>query len=713
MKSTTDPASMDRSERQRVARAYPHPKRRQSESESQHNLTFDTTVSLAAATIEPTVGSLPSVNAATPDFMQLDFFDPPKTNGLDCEQDSMDWFSVDLDVGFWPPTLDLQAENQFLQDICSAVPPVSNAYQDVPYTSTCTAPTAGSDIADLLKNTHAPVLDKDAVDVRQYVPTSIEVDAPLSFPNIETSSLRQAGLEDFAHVDALSADKLDAVHQLLNDVQTKPHYPLFDNINMPPPAILNAWVQLYFEYFHPTFPVLHKATFASPETQPLLILTVAAIGAQFSNLSNSLACARSLTELVRRISSRECEFQNKHGRTVWMTQVVMLNALARSYSGEKRALEVSEILQAVPVALARRKGLLDDVLTHERMSQLQAPLHQTWRLWIMEEERRRTGFAVWLVDSAFRSNFNLTTVMDARELRNSLPQAEQRWSANSAQSWASYPPGLGSGRTQYLAQVIDNDEYISTWLKTGTLGKFVLLQDLMDRVRPTRSNSQALSAPSSEGAHAEQVLKDILLLLQQEQDTPVEDLRALTAQQATCLAALMTSSGPTMDLTTVALNQIYNRTTNQELSRIAQAWREAPCQGREAVAHAAHLFELIRNNHTTHFSMPSYLLNAVLVLWSYSFLFENPEVTDFAIEQDLQTSVALGTTTVGSLQVQQWISDARGRVKLPSIASLLSRQGRRKLLEHAMVVMGSLKSWGISKSYLQLLKRLQASEIIS
>jgi hypothetical protein len=144
-----------------------------------------------------------------------------------------------------------------------------------------------------------------------------------------------------------------------------------------------------------------------------------------------------------------------------MTQVILLNSIAMSHSGERRALEVAEILQAVPVALARRKGLLEDVLPHARISQLQIPLEQTWRLWAMDEERRRTGFGVWvssagllksrqdtngerqLNDSTFRSGFNLTSVMNSSELRNSLPQIDQRWEANRAQSWVSYPPGLG------------------------------------------------------------------------------------------------------------------------------------------------------------------------------------------------------------------------------------------------------------------------------
>lgn len=81
---------------------------------------------------------------------------------------------------------------------------------------------------------------------------------------------------------------------------------------------------------------------------------------------------------------------------MWMIQVIMLNSLAMSHSGNRRELEVAEVLQSVPVALARRKGVLDDVLPHDRMVKLQLPLEQTWLLWAVDEERRRAGFGVWV-----------------------------------------------------------------------------------------------------------------------------------------------------------------------------------------------------------------------------------------------------------------------------------------------------------------------------
>lgn len=79
-----------------------------------------------------------------------------------------------------------------------------------------------------------------------------------------------------------------------------------------------------------------------------------------------------------------------------MTQIVLLNSLAMSHSGERRALELAELLQSVPIALARRKGIFEDVVAHESIARMQIPLQKTWQLWIMDEGRRRTGFSVWV-----------------------------------------------------------------------------------------------------------------------------------------------------------------------------------------------------------------------------------------------------------------------------------------------------------------------------
>ncbi|KAF3041433.1 hypothetical protein E8E11_006407 [Didymella keratinophila] len=362
----------------------------------------------------------------------FDVINAPNIPGFQTNFDDLGWMTGSLDPYLWPISFDLGQEFDVFQntagvDTSSAQPPANVA-------SIAHLPTPASDIADLYSRAHSPALDQDAVEVRQYHATRIELDAPLHFPDIDPASIMDAELENFAHVQPLPIEKVQAIIQLAEEVQREPHHPPFTNLIIPPQPILNAWVQLYFEYFHPVFPVLHKPTFLLPEVDPLLVLCVAGIGAQFSNLRNARGFAQSIHELVRRRASFQCEKQNQLGRIVWMTQVIMLNNLAMSHSGDRRELEIAEILQAVSIALARRKGVFEDVLPHDQIAKLQLPHEQAWRLWAVDEERRRTGFAVWLLDYSYPTDL---TVAALRQIYRRLDDRElaavaQKWKECSA-----------------------------------------------------------------------------------------------------------------------------------------------------------------------------------------------------------------------------------------------------------------------------------------
>jgi hypothetical protein len=79
-----------------------------------------------------------------------------------------------------------------------------------------------------------------------------------------------------------------------------------------------------------------------------------------------------------------------------MIQAILLNVIGLMYSGEKRALEVAEVLQSIPVALARRRNFFEDVLSFDRPEISNLSSERKWRLWITDEERRRLGFAIWV-----------------------------------------------------------------------------------------------------------------------------------------------------------------------------------------------------------------------------------------------------------------------------------------------------------------------------
>lgn len=183
----------------------------------------------------------------------------------------------------------------------------------------------------------------------------------------------------------------------------------------------------------------------------------------------------------------------------------------------------------------------------------------------------------------------------------------------------------------------------------------------------------------------------------------MSDLKALGAHRIIILSALMKSDLPETPLLSTVLKLKYNRYSNSELVRLKGKWSSSPQRTRQAVICAADLFETVRSTYCTHYSAPALLFQAVLVLWLYSSLLGQSQ--EFPSDAP---SVIIGTANRSNTNQDQWIATGMGRVKIPGVGSFLSPLGLDNLLNQSISAMGSLKWWGISKIYLQLLTRLRA-----
>lgn len=256
--------------------------------------------------------------------------------------------------------------------------------------------------------------------------------------------------------------------------------------------------------------------------------------------------------------------------------------------------------------------------------------------------------------------------------------------------------------------------WLSVWPKTGTLGKQVILSELMEQARPRHLFRCHKSANLPDRLLARETLQNLLAIIDAQQDeASLYDMKASLTHKVMCLAALMTCHAPATDLTVVALRQIYHHLDDHELSVIAEKWRECPEQGRTTVYYAARLFETIRSNHTTHYAIPIYLLRSILILWLYARLFDNENLTGFSTSPGSDTSATGNITNPNDLEIHEWLLLGCSRIRLPGVADLLSLQGRRKLLSESVATMQSLKNWGVSRVYLHLLRRLESSEAAS
>jgi hypothetical protein len=71
----------------------------------------------------------------------------------------------------------------------------------------------------------------------------------------------------------------------------------------------------YWRLFHPTFPVVHRFTFASFEPSPMLYAAMIAIGAQYSNGTTDKRRARLLHDRCVKLLEQVCFMQYQNNRT--------------------------------------------------------------------------------------------------------------------------------------------------------------------------------------------------------------------------------------------------------------------------------------------------------------------------------------------------------------------------------------------------------------
>jgi hypothetical protein len=195
-----------------------------------------------------------------------------------------------------------QSGFSLLDDVQSA--PMTEAIAHEPwYAASQFAAQPSSAVNEDYQRIQLPETDQDAVGPRTYNPIPNEEHNEFIFPDMTQVPAEDMELEDFAHVERVPDDITEKVLQFANDIQVSSNYPRFIQLRIPPPSVLNSWVQLYFEHFHPVFPILHKSTFVPSRTNPFLVFAVAALGSHFSNINGSFSCLKGMHELIRRYTA--------------------------------------------------------------------------------------------------------------------------------------------------------------------------------------------------------------------------------------------------------------------------------------------------------------------------------------------------------------------------------------------------------------------------
>ncbi|KAJ5647165.1 hypothetical protein N7490_003537 [Penicillium lividum] len=158
---------------------------------------------------------------------------------------------------------------------------------------------------------------------------------------------------------------------------------------------INTFIQLYFEFFHPRFPMLHTSTFNVFNTTWILVLAVVTIGSRYSRIRQARQYAKFFGKYLRYAIVSLVEDKLQHTLRVPFIEAIILSQIDMAYSGTKKLVLQSQFQRNLLATLCRGLGggLARGHVTHtiENQHHNKGPYYK----WLSRELSIRAVYCGW------------------------------------------------------------------------------------------------------------------------------------------------------------------------------------------------------------------------------------------------------------------------------------------------------------------------------
>ncbi|GME28027.1 Transcription factor [Neofusicoccum parvum] len=495
----------------------------------------------------------------------------------------------------------------------------------------------------------------------------------------------------------------------------------------PDAGVINRFVQLYFEYFHPVLPFLHKPTFNERETPWLLVLAVATVGGHYARGRSSTRFVSTLREYLRRAIVISIEGGRSNPLQVWFAQVVLLSHISMVYSGKKELVLATLYQRNLLNMLC--KGISAGFSHHGREFSRMPSVED----WLDTELAARVVHATWLLDCQHSLHCDLPPPSTSpRELEPPLPCAEDIW--NTPVEHVDKPPQepLTMQEALHLAHRGAGDPF-------PRVGEFARRIVVTAVYYESRVVLQAAASLQQSGALAHIMGASGMDRAQLPSADPIATDAVYSCWRRSAAAALACLGPPAAchgaEHSTLAQQLLHyvsirlyvpltrlcaltgwmasERATAHARGELIRWIRLDGESARRAVMHAAKLFALLRRRAVGSYFEAHYVLLATLTMWAYALL--EPE----AVDQDSRArassrlpaaSRVIRLDAIGDAQTEHWWT-VEGIACAPNVGGVGSIQGRAgalRVVGEAQRLLLQRGAWPISQKFARVLGDLAA-----
>ena len=229
----------------------------------------------------------------------------------------------------------------------------------------------------------------------------------------------------------------------------------FETSSFPDLDNINACIDLYFDHFHTTCPLLHQSSFGD-NTHWIVILATAAIGSTFVKAPYALDLREGFQEFLRRAIHQSSDGSTDYHLDISLAQARILNLIGLTQSDREQLRSLSPRYHAELSRWCLESGVLqlpEGFTFDEPGTPYENDPWNEWGRWKKTESLRRIGYMTWLLDTSLGYMANARPLCNMDDARTPLPCLESLWAAGTIEEWQ--VKSKAAGKTQSLCAALE------------------------------------------------------------------------------------------------------------------------------------------------------------------------------------------------------------------------------------------------------------------
>ncbi|KAH6957485.1 hypothetical protein DER45DRAFT_569829, partial [Fusarium avenaceum] len=315
----------------------------------------------------------------------------------------------------------------------------------------------------------------------EQLPSSYMLDhSPLQesyeFPEIQSEQMRSFCRHIYTHIPQIETIKQAHLKasEFFYSIQSSHKSAAGLSLAFLPFEVFNAFIQLYFEHFHPIWPFIHPSTLAKPDTSWILCVGIATVGSRYTTAKPINLCRSALINLHGDAILKKLPKVGMEG-DLSFSQSVLLRHISLAHEGsQSRLMEISYERSLLTTLCYNRLATLTWPRGH---SPPEIVDHIRWENWIAAQSDYQFIYSVWLFECLTKVIFDIRPHMNIEYLDVPLPEGGRLWNATDQSEWATVfkeqPRDQMSGGISLKTALYDSD--MMRKIATGTNGLLRIL----------------------------------------------------------------------------------------------------------------------------------------------------------------------------------------------------------------------------------------------